>query len=171
MKNIVIVGFMGTGKTTTAKILARKLGIEYISIDDIIEQKEGRSISDIFAELGEGHFRETEKRTIKEMSGGSAKVIDAGGGAVLDPDNMKELKTGGVVVCLWASPEVIYERVKNEEHRPLLKVEDPLTRIKELIEKRRPFYEKADLHIDTTDLSLEETTDKIEGMLHDEKII
>lgn len=161
MKNIVLVGFMGTGKTILAKALADDLGMEYVSIDDLIVQREGRPIKEIFAEEGEPYFRELEKRIVKEVSDGADQVVDTGGGVVLDSENMDNLVRGGTVICLWATPEAIYERTKNHTHRPLLNVEDPLGRIKELMEYRRPFYEKAECHIDTTDFSINDIMAKI----------
>ncbi|MFQ5953046.1 MAG: shikimate kinase [Candidatus Omnitrophota bacterium] len=149
MRNIVIVGFMGTGKTTVAKATAKNLGKEYVNTDDIIEQREGRSINEIFANDGEAYFRKVEKEIVKEVSLQSDQVIDAGGGIVLDEENMSNLRKKGTIICLWADPETIWERTKKYEHRPLLNVEDPKKKIKELLDYRRPFYEKADFHIDS----------------------
>jgi len=171
MKNIILVGFMGTGKTETAKILARELGRKYVSIDDIIEKRENRSITDIFAACGEKYFRDLEKEIIREISLEIDQVIDAGGGAVLDSDNMKNLSENGKIICLWSDPEEIYRRVKSSGHRPLLEARDPLKRITELLEERRSFYEKADIHVDTTDMSIDDTVNKIKGILNGEKNI
>ncbi|MDP8298637.1 MAG: shikimate kinase [Candidatus Tantalella remota] len=155
MKNIVLIGFMGTGKTMLAKALADDLGMKYVSIDDIIVEEEGRPISEIFETEGEPHFRELEKSVVKKVSEASDQIIDTGGGVVLAPENLENLSKNGTVICLWADPEVIYERTKNHGHRPLLNVEDPLAKIRELLEYRRPFYEKAECHIDTTDFSID----------------
>ncbi|MCK5450945.1 MAG: shikimate kinase [Candidatus Omnitrophica bacterium] len=150
MRNIVLVGFMGTGKTMLAKFLAQDLGMEYISTDDLIEEKENRSINDIFKDSGEEFFRKVEKNVVKEVSERDNCVIDTGGGVVLDENNMIDLKRTGIVVCLWAETRVIFERVKKHGHRPLLNTVNPEDRIKEMLEYRRPFYEKADVNIDTT---------------------
>jgi shikimate kinase len=150
MKNIVLVGFMGTGKTTIAKALARSLGKKYVNTDDLIESREKRSINDIFKDDGEAYFRKVEKEIIKEARRQADQVIDAGGGVVLDPENMKNLRMTGTIICLWADPDTIRERTKKYEHRPLLNVEDPKKRITELLDHRRPFYEKADFHVDTS---------------------
>jgi shikimate kinase len=169
MKNIVLVGFMGTGKTTVAEFLAGKLKKPYVNIDDLIEKKEAKTINDIFRDQGESYFRKIEKEIVEEVSRHTDQIIDAGGGVVLDEENMKNLKRTGVVVCLWTDPEVILERTKEYKHRPLLNVEDPLRRIKELLEYRRPFYEKADIHIDSTEWDVDVIAKKIEKAVHEEK--
>lgn len=164
MKNIVLFGFMGTGKTEVAKAVAADLGKEYISIDDLIEKREGRKISDIFASEGEPYFRKVEKEIVKEVSSLEDKVIDTGGGVVLDEENLKHLSSGGVTICLWASARAIYQRTKDHGHRPLLEVDDPERRIKELLVHREPFYRKAEHHIDTTEIDLAGVVEKVKGI-------
>ena len=164
MSNIVLVGFMGTGKTAVAKLLAQNTGMVYVSTDDLIEEKEKTTISNIFSKKGEEYFREIEKEVIHQVSEDNNQVIDAGGGVVINSENMAELRKNGVIVCLWASVETIYARTKKKSHRPLLKVEDPVSRIKELMDKRRQFYEKADYHIETSNLSLEETVEAVKNV-------
>ena len=161
MKNIVIVGFMGTGKTVIAKRLAEEMKRSYVSTDDLIEKKENRTIRAIFREEGEPYFRGVEKEVIKEVASRDDQVIDAGGGVVLDSENVDTLKKTGIMVCLWAQPKTIYERTREYGHRPLLNVEDPEGKIKELLDYRRPFYEKADHHIDTTELNIDEIISRI----------
>ena len=161
MKNIVIVGFMGTGKTVIAHRLAEGMKRSYVSTDDLIEKKENRSIRAIFREEGEPYFRGVEKEVIKEVAAKDDQVIDAGGGVVLDSENVDTLKKTGIMVCLWAEPKTIYERTREYGHRPLLNVEDPEKKIKELLDYRRPFYEKADHHIDTTELNVDEIVSRI----------
>lgn len=168
MKNIILTGFMGTGKTVLARTLARDTGRTYISTDDMIEQREGRSINDIFRDSGESYFRKIEKEIVKEVAKSTDHVIDTGGGVVLDNGNVTVLKESGIMICLWADPQVIYDRTKRHWHRPLLNVDDPKTSIKETLDQRRSFYEKADLHVDTTELNINEVTEKIKRML-DEK--
>ena len=169
MRNIVLIGFMGTGKTVIAKMLAHELDGKYVSTDDLIEKKEKRNINDIFRDSGETYFRKIEKEIIKEISSQKGQVIDAGGGAVLNGENMENLSANGSIICLWSEPEIIYDRVKSTGHRPLLNVEDPLKKIKELLDYRRPFYEKADIHIDTTNGNIKEAVDKIKEILNAEK--
>ncbi len=164
MRNIVLVGFMGTGKTEVAKLLAGRLGMTYVSTDEIIEKKEKRPINEIFNKKGENYFRKIEKEAIKEASGAQNSVIDAGGGAVMDPENVKDLKANGIMVCLWADPEVILERTKRFSHRPLLNVENPLDKIKDLLDKRKPYYERADEHVNTSGLSPDEVALFIEDI-------
>lgn len=167
MKNIVLIGFMGTGKTKVAKTLAKDLELEYVSVDELIEEAEKRSISDIFSSEGEAYFREIEKKTVKEVCKREGHVIDPGGGVVLDDENMAVLKRTGVVICLWATPEAIHERIKEHTHRPLLNVEDRESKIKELLEKRKSFYEKADEHIDTTDMNIPQVVSRIKEIMND----
>ena len=156
MKNIAIVGFMGTGKTTIAKLLANKLKRPYVDLDDQIETKEGMLILDIFSQKGEAYFRKAEKAVVSQISSGNNFVIACGGGVVLDEDNIKNLKKNGFIICLEATPEVILSRTKDYKHRPLLNVDDPSLKITELLEKRRSCYAKADYSLDTSDLSVQE---------------
>jgi len=169
MKNIILVGFMGTGKTAVAKVLAEKLKRKYVSTDGLIEAREKRSIKDIFAKEGEKYFREVESAVIRNVCKKNGQVIDAGGGAILDPANLATFRKNGVVVCLWASPEVILERTKRNDSRPLLNVEDPIGRIKTLLEYRRPFYNESDLHVDTSECGVEEAASRIESLLKRKK--
>ena len=164
-KNIVLVGFMGTGKTAVAKALASDLGMKYVSVDDIIEKREKRSINDIFGVDGEAYFRKVEKDVVLEISVSSGQVIDPGGGVVLDEENINNLKRNGVVICLWSAPSEIYARTKKHGHRPLLNVKDPMARIKELLEYRRPFYMKADIHVETEGMNVRQVAEKIRRML------
>ena len=164
-RNIVLVGFMGTGKTAVAKALAPELGMRYVSVDDLIEEREKMTIKDIFDKEGEPYFRKVEKEVVLEVSGMSERVVDPGGGVVLDEENMRNLKNSGIVICLWAEPETIHERTRCHVHRPLLNVKDPLGRIKEMMEKRRPFYSRADLHVRTDGLDVKQVVEKIKRMV------
>jgi len=157
----VLLGFMGTGKTTIAKRLAEKTGSQYVSTDDLIEAKEKVPISKIFEEKGEVYFREVEKSVIKDVSQLDNRIIDAGGGVVLDAENVLNLKRNGILICFWAEPKDIYNRIKKYTHRPLLQVEKPQEKISELLEKRRPFYERADFHINTSSLGAEESVEAV----------
>ncbi|MFH1798037.1 MAG: shikimate kinase [Candidatus Omnitrophota bacterium] len=161
MKNIILVGFMGTGKTAAAKAFSETTGMPYFSSDELIEKREGRAISEIFREEGESYFRKIEKQVIEQLSGKGGQIIDAGGGVVLDEENIINLKKNGIMISLWADPEVIYQRTKTSGERPILNVPDPRKKIKELLEHRKPFYEKADFHIDTTNLKVAEIVEKI----------
>ncbi|MCD6385794.1 shikimate kinase [Candidatus Sumerlaeota bacterium] len=167
--NIILVGFMGTGKTVVGNALARRLGFNYIDTDDIIEKRAGKTIPEIFAEDGEAHFRQLEKKAIRSLSHYDKYVIASGGGAVIFDENIKQMKNAGVVICLSARPEVIYERIKHNTYRPLLRVPDPLQRIKELLAQRQAQYEKADVVIDTSELSVDEVVNSIIAELKNRK--
>lgn len=161
MKNIVLIGFMGTGKTTIATVLANKLGMRYISTDGLIEKKEKRTINEIFTKSGEEYFRDAESAVVAEVSLMKNVVIDAGGGAVIREENITNFKSNGIVICLTADEETIMKRTKKYKHRPLLNVEDPKRKIRELLAKRAPFYAKADYTIDTGKLTVRGVGDKI----------
>ncbi|MCX5720067.1 MAG: shikimate kinase [Nitrospirae bacterium] len=149
MKNIVLTGFMGTGKTEVGKELSRLLDMKLIDVDTEIEKSRKLTINDIFKKFGEPRFREIETEMIKNLSEKKNIIISTGGGAVLKQENTDALRKNGVIVCLTASPETILRRTSRNSDRPLLQVEDPLKKIKELLNFRTPFYEKAGIIIDT----------------------
>ncbi|MBM4141879.1 MAG: shikimate kinase [Nitrospira sp.] len=151
MKNIVLTGFMGTGKTEVGKELSRLLDMKLIDVDTEIEKSRKLTINDIFKKFGEPRFREIETEMIKNLSEKKNIIISTGGGAVLKQENMNALRKNGVIVCLTASPETILKRTSRNNDRPLLQVENPLKKIKELLNFRKPFYEKADIIINTND--------------------
>lgn len=167
MKNIVLIGFMGTGKTTIATTLARNLDLNYISTDDLIEKREKRTINEIFERSGEKYFREVESSLAHELGGVEDSVIDCGGGIVLKEENIVNLKLNGIVIALTAKPEVIYERTRKYKHRPLLNVDDPKLKIRELMVKRAPMYAKADYTIDTGELTINQVIEKITAIYKD----
>jgi len=160
-KNIALVGFMGAGKTVVGKALARHLGMIFVDSDESIVEKERRSINDIFAKDGEPYFRKVEKEVIKEISQRDGLVIACGGGVVLDKDNMSNLHRNGVVIYLQTSADVIFERTKNYDHRPLLNVENPKKQIEDILKTRAPFYSQAEYTIDTSKLTIDEVVNKI----------
>jgi shikimate kinase len=159
--NIVLTGFMGTGKSAVGKLLAARLAWRFVDLDAMIETEAGMSIAEIFARDGEAQFRDREARTVIAASGFERVVISCGGGVVLRAENMDAFERHGVVVCLTASPEAVFERVKNNRHRPLLAVADPLARIRELMMARAPFYRRCHVAIDTSALSIEDVAEKI----------
>ena len=154
--NIVLVGFMGTGKTSIGRRLSAQLRMRYVDTDDIIERDSGRRISDIFAEDGEPTFRELESEAVRKVSKLYNYVISTGGGVVLKEANMVELKRNGIVFCLTATAEEIYQRVRHQSHRPLLQTPDPLTKIRSMQEERHSYYVAADYMVETTGRSFGE---------------
>jgi len=165
MGNIVLTGFMGSGKTVVARELARILGMQVIDVDTEIEKSIKMTINEIFKQFGEPRFREIETETIKHVSENNNVIISTGGGAVLKQENMDAMRKKGVIVCLTAAPETILERTVSTRDRPLLLVENPLERIKELLEFRKPFYEKADIMIDTESKTPLQIAEEIVGRM------
>ena len=149
MKNLILTGFMGTGKTEVSRELARLLTMKLIDIDTEIEKSVRMSINQIFKQFGEQKFREMETEMIEKVSSEKNVIISTGGGTVLKQENMDVLKKTGMVICLMATPETILRRTSGTSERPLLQVEKPLEKINELLDFRQPFYEKADMMIDT----------------------
>ena len=161
MRNIVLVGFMGTGKTSVGKRLAERLEMPMIDTDDIITEDSGMDIPDIFARYGEPHFRDLESAAVCKAANLEGHVISTGGGVVLRASNLDMLKRTGVAFCLTATSEEIWRRVGSETHRPLLQAPNPLSKIEQMLIERRPFYAHADYEIPTTGLSIKAVTDKI----------
>ncbi|HET6365510.1 MAG: shikimate kinase [Nitrospirota bacterium] len=160
-KNIILTGFMGVGKTSIGTRLARDLGYTFVDTDELIEADQKTTITEIFAQKGEPYFRDVETRIIRTVLENGNQVVSTGGGAVIRDENREVFKEAGLVVCLTARPEVIYERIKHETHRPLLKVLDPMARIRDLLESRATFYGQADLIIDTSEKSVDEAVREI----------
>ncbi|MFQ6091562.1 MAG: shikimate kinase [bacterium] len=165
MRGVVLVGFMGTGKTVVGKKLAERLQMKFIDVDGLIEERSGTSISEIFDRFGEPHFRKVEKEVVAEVSAGDGLVVATGGGAVLDPENVTNLKSMGKMIHLSARPDVILERTKDADDRPLLETADRRKQIAALLAKRAPFYARADYEIDTSELSVEDVVDEIVSYL------
>lgn len=160
--NLVIIGFMATGKTSVAHALASKLGKEYVSTDDLIVKKANKSISKIFEDDGEIKFREFELELVKTVSEMDDIVVDCGGGVVLNWINVVRLKEKGVIILLTAPVEKILERSSWSTKRPLLNVQNTREKIVELLKFREPFYERAaDVIIDTTNLSIDNIVTRI----------
>jgi shikimate kinase len=147
--NIALIGFMGVGKTSVGKLVAENLRFEFVDTDEIIQSSTGRTIADIFAKDGEAAFRELERRTVEQLSQRTKNVISTGGGLPTFGDNLDKLKSFSLTVCLWASPEKIWERVRHQSHRPLLHDPDPQKKIRDLLAVREPFYKQADVLVNT----------------------
>ena len=165
MKTIVLTGMMGAGKTTLAEVLAQKLNIKYIDIDTLIESNEGKKIADIFTQNGETYFRKIEKETIKQVITPTDLVISLGGGALENKDTRDLLLTNTTVIYLKTSPEIIFERIKNNTTRPLLCGNMSVEKIKEILEKREANYQSATLTITTDNKTPEQIADEITGVL------
>jgi shikimate kinase len=147
--NIALIGFMGTGKSTVGRLVADQLRFEFLDTDELIESRAGKSISAIFASDGEHVFREQERKVVEELNSRQRVVISAGGGMGANLANLTNLKQHALVICLWASPEKIWERVRTQTHRPLLKEADPLAKIRSLLLVREPIYKQADVLLNT----------------------
>ena len=152
---------MGSGKTEVGKRLAKRLGYTFIDTDLLIEEKTGKSISEIFSRDGELFFRDIETLILKELTGINKHVISTGGGIVTREENILHLRKIGFIIWLKASPETIFKRVNTETHRPLLKVDNPLEKIKRLMSQREQSYSEADLTIDTDGLEVEDIVNNI----------
>lgn len=161
MRNIYLVGFMGTGKTLVGKELAKKKKLHFLDLDDLIELKEKRSIADIFSYKGEPYFRRLETEVLKEVACEKGFVVATGGGIVINSENIKVMKESGAVICLTAKPQVILKRTSGYAHRPLLNVKDPKKQVEHLLKLRAPYYAQADKAIDTSRLSVKEVVAKI----------
>lgn len=169
-KNIVLIGFMGTGKTAVGTRLAARLGCEFIDTDKEIERITGMSVKDIFHKAGEIRFRSEEALVIKRLSGKRNLVIATGGGAVLNSDNILNLKEQGVLVCLNADPEDIFKRVsRKKQTRPLLNKKNlSVDDIKKMLEDRAEYYNQADIQIKTSGMEPEQIVQEIINKLREE---
>ncbi len=165
--NIILTGFMGTGKTTVGRGLAMALQRTFVDLDDVIEAKAGCAISAIFARQGEAVFRHLEQAACREVAQQSALVIATGGGTIIQAGNRAILERTGCLVCLTASPQTILERVGRATHRPLLEssMESRSERIASLLAARAPHYQAVPLQVDTTGLSVPEVVSIIQQRL------
>ena len=171
MKNLVLIGFMGTGKSTLGKAAASFFQTEFVDMDLYIEAKEGRSIPDIFAENGEAFFRDCERKAVKELAKREGIVIATGGGTVKNPDNVKDLRQNGVIVLLKADVDTILARTEKRGERPVLDGKDKGDRrkaIEQLLEERKCFYAGADIEIDTGVTSVADALKIFAGILKGE---
>ncbi len=147
--NIALIGFMGTGKSSVGRLVADLLHFHYLDTDEMIQAATGKTVTEIFSRDGEPAFRALEEKIVAELASKSKTVISAGGGLPVNPANLASLKTHALIVCLWASPEKIWERVKNQTHRPLLHDPDPRKKIHDLLALREPSYKQADVLLNT----------------------
>ena len=172
--NLILTGFMGSGKTSVGVKLSYRLKMPVEDTDKLLERREGRRISEIFALNGEAYFREKETELLRELSERQQgpRIYSVGGGTPVNPENRTLLKAMGTVVWLRVKPETVYERLKGDTTRPLLQCDDPLARIRELIAARSEAYEAcADIIVDVDELEMEEILRKIEGEIKKMKLL
>ena len=162
ISNIVLIGFMGCGKSSIGRRLATRLGFGFQDSDELISTGAGMSISDIFALEGEERFREMETTELEKLTGASGIVLATGGGAILRAENRELLHRIGLVVWLHADPSILFERASRSRKRPLLEVENPRSTFNALLDSRMPVYQDtADLKVDASGLSHEQTVELI----------
>jgi len=154
--NLYLVGFMGTGKSTVGRIVAKQMNFEFLDSDQEIERLQGRPVSAIFAEEGEAAFRKLEREFIERGHPGRGCVVACGGGLVVPPGMIELLKERGIVVCMHAPIETIIDRILHTTHRPLLHVEDPARRLRELYVQREPIYRRTGTMVLTDSRPLKE---------------
>lgn len=166
-QNIILTGFMGTGKSSVGQILAMELDREFLDMDTIIEEREQRPISQIFADEGEPYFRQLEADLCQELSRRENLVIATGGGALVPEENLRVMERAGLVICLDCEPAILWVRIGQSQNRPMLAEADEarFARLASLLEKRTPAYERIHHHIDVTHLSKEEVAKKIRQLL------
>lgn len=165
MRNVVLTGFMGCGKSTVGRMLAQQLGRRYADLDALIVAREGATINDIFARQGESYFRQAETEAIQSIVAENGLVVSTGGGAVISPLNRELLHDAGVVVNLTADITTIAARLEGDMERPLLQEGRSAERLAVLLAEREAMYADADLRIDTTGKSVEDVVAEIVSFL------
>ena len=152
---------MGAGKTSVGRLVAEQLGFDYLDTDEMIQSRTSRTIADIFDKDGEPAFRKLEEQVVAELTAREQTVLSTGGGLPVNLKNLVSLKRHALVVCLWASPEKIWERVGNQTHRPLLNTPDPKGKIRDLLAAREPFYRQADVLLNTDSRPVREVAQQV----------
>jgi shikimate kinase len=168
MRNIVLAGFMGTGKSTAGRALASGLGLKFLDLDSLIEKEAGLEVKEIFSALGEAHFRKLESELVEKLIRGelgTGLVVATGGGAVVDEKNREALKSWGVLICLKASVDEIVKRVGRSDDRPLLSETELKETVEKLLRERQGAYADCDLTVDTTYLNPDGVVRKIRSFL------
>lgn len=165
--NISLIGMMGSGKTCIGELLAKLLNMSFVDTDEQIIKSEKTSINQIFAQKGETYFREIETTTLKNVLNFNNQIISTGGGIIKSDENLSLLKEKSVVFYLKASPDILFERIKNNKERPLLNVENMKDKIKTILQERISQYEKAQYIIVTDDKSPIEIANEIIGIIND----
>ncbi|MGQ9553238.1 MAG: 3-dehydroquinate synthase [Anaerolineae bacterium] len=160
-RNIVLTGFMGTGKTAVGKLVAERLARQFVDMDDVLAQRFGMSISDVFRRLGEPFFRQHEAALCRELARAEGLVIATGGGALVDRANRCALGATGILICLRAGADVLWQRVGLAQDRPMLAVPDRRSRLEALLCSREPAYDEIPHHVDTSSLSVEQAAEQV----------
>ena len=161
IRNLALIGFMGTGKSSVGRQVASMLHFTFLDTDDVVEARAGATIAEIFKHQGEPAFRTMESKIVEELKRREKTVISTGGGLPVNEQNMMSLKTHALTICLWASPEKIYHRVKDQKHRPLLMEPDPMEKIRKLLTEREKYYRQADVLINTEFRSMKEVAQQV----------
>ena len=161
-KNIFLIGFMGSGKTSVSLQLSDMTGLKKQEMDQILTQREKMTVAEIFERKGEPYFREQETVLLKQFGGGDPQIISCGGGVAMKEENVGIMRESGTVVCLTASADVLYERVKDSRERPILNGNMSVEYIQQLMEARRPFYEAAaDVIVDTSHMRIDQVAEAV----------
>jgi shikimate kinase len=162
-QNIILTGFMGTGKSTAGQRVAAKLQRDFVDMDTLIEAREGRAISQIFAAEGEAYFRRLEAELCRELAEQENLVIATGGGALVPEQNLRVMEQRGLVVCLDCKPEILWQRIGRSQDRPMLAAQDEgrFARLAALLAQRQPAYARIKHHLDVTGLSPQEIAEQV----------
>ena len=161
MRSIVLTGFMGTGKTAVGHEVAQRLGRRFVDTDDLVVEKAGMPIAEIFERFGEAHFRALEREAIATACRIPGAIVATGGGAMMDPENRKQLAAAGPVICLDADVDTIVARVGADPGRPMLGGGDVRARVQALLDARAVAYATASHHLDTSGRSVDEVADAV----------
>lgn len=157
---VALAGFMGTGKSRIGWELSRALALHFVDTDKLITRVVGKSIPEVFAQEGEGYFRACESEVVQRVTRLEHAVISLGGGTFIHEENRRLLLGRGPVVVLWATPETVYQRTKHSD-RPLLRVEDPLSRIRTLMDERESVYRQGTIHVHSDGRPSEEIVEEV----------
>lgn len=170
-RSIVMVGLMGCGKSAVGRRLASRLSLPFVDADEEIEKAAGKSINDIFADHGESHFREGERRVIARLLGQGPQVLATGGGAFVNPETRANIRANGISVWLRADLPVLMKRVGKRDTRPLLRSGDPEATMRKLMEQRYPIYAEADLIVESRDVAHEVIVNDVLVALRDRLVL
>ena len=164
-RNIILTGFMATGKSSVGRRLADRLGYDFLDLDTLIAAEAGMPIAQVFATQGEAAFRAMEARMVERVAGRKGCIVATGGGTIVDQRNLEALKRSGVVIALTANPEIIQSRIGGGEDRPMLRGGGMRERVRRLLDERAAAYARADLTVDTSDRTVDEVVDHLVRVL------